>query len=221
MCTVRLKILIMVSFVILSSCSTNTPEIKDSFLQVNIFNDREKKLVYHKLSAFIIPYDGDGFEDLSVIYIINDSEELFWAVSSEDWIKGNKDGDDWIGTNSLTMPELKDFPKGEYRIVLEDLGGESVERTAFLTYRDTDKSSVTFPYISTDENNLYIQGINKGASLWIYDNDNYMDSLFININGINREQLFPESEQNTRYCYIYYFDTDLNTGIITGPFFSF
>jgi hypothetical protein len=213
-----LKLLLFILFC--NNCSTNVPEIKDSYIQVNLFKDRENNLVYQKLSVFIIPFDGDGFEDLSVIYILNDGMELFWAVTSGQWVYGKNREDEWIGTNSIVMPELSDFPMGEYRIILEDLSGESIERSVYLNYKETNKDNYIFPYSYTDEENIYVQSIINGSEIWIYENDSFIDSINMDINGINKKNIFPEGMEFNRKYYIYIFDSELNMGIISGPFFK-
>lgn len=215
-----IAVFIFLSFIL--NCSTNTPEIKDSFVQVNLFEDRESNMVYQKLSVFIIPFDGDGFEDLSIFYIINDNLELFWAVTSEEWISGNKNGNKWVGTNSLIMPDLKDFPQGEFRIVLEDLSGESVEKPVYLSYRETDKNTYSFPYIiDTDDDRIYIKSPVAETMVWLYENGAYINNLSIENNIINKRNIFPETDSFNRSFYIYYFEQEFNIGIITGPYFNF
>lgn len=216
--TKKLKLLNILIILVLCNCSTNPPEIKDSFVQINIFNDRENNLIYQKMSVFITPFDGDGFEDLNVFYIINDSDELFWAVTSEEWLTGNKNGNKWIGTNSLVMSELDNFPKGEYRIILEDLSGDSVERSVYITYMETDKYN--FPYTFTDENNLYIQGTENNITLWVYENDSFKNSMEMIDESIDKKLIFPEAAEFNFSYFIYYFDQELNTGIIYGPHFD-
>ncbi len=214
-------IYLLTALILFLSCSTNTPEIKDSFIQINIFKDRELNLIYQKLSIFIVPYDGDGFEDLSTLYIIHDELELFWALTSEQWEQGEEKGNTWIGSNSIIMPELKDFPKGGYRIVLEDLSGESIEHTIYLSYPEVDKDNYTFPSSYTDEDKIYITSTFKSPRIWIYDNNNYMNTFIVEESGLNKNIISSAvSDSNIKY-YIYSYDTEIRIGIIAGPFFDF
>ena len=218
---IKNKLILLITVLILFlNCSTNTPEIKDSFIQINIFNDKESNLIYQKLSIFIVPYDGDGFEDLSILYIIHDELELFWAITSEQWETGEEKGNTWIGSNSIIMPELKDFPKGEYRLILEDLSGDSIEHAIYLSYPEVDKDNYIFPYPYTDEDKIYITGISKSPRIWIYDNNGYVNTFIVEESGLNKNIISSAANNADIKYYIYSYDTEIRMGTIAGPFFN-
>jgi hypothetical protein len=214
-------IIILSCFILFINCSTNVPEIKDSFIQINLFKDRESGNIYQKLSVFIIPYDGDGLEDLSILYIIHDESELFWALTSEQWENGEDKGNKWIGTNSIIMPELKDFPKGEYRLVLEDLSGESIEKSIYISYPEVDKNNYNFPSPYTDENKIFINSEYPSPRIWVYERDNYLNTFIVEKSGLNKDTISSSLNEVDIKYYIYLNDTDLNIGIIAGPYFDF
>ncbi len=214
-------IIILSCFILFINCSTNVPEIKDSFIQINLFKDRESGNIYQKLSVFIIPYDGDGLEDLSILYIIHDESELFWALTSEQWENGEDKGNKWIGTNSIIMPELKDFPKGGYRLVLEDLSGESIEKSIYISYPEVDKNNYNFPSPYTDENKIFINSEYPSPRIWVYERDNYLNTFIVEKSGLNKDNISSSLNEVDIKYYIYLNDTDLNIGIIAGPYFDF
>ncbi|GAH50406.1 unnamed protein product [marine sediment metagenome] len=110
-------------------CTGKPPEIMRVFRQINLINDREQNIIYQSLSLFVQASDPDGFEDIEEIYIINDSEELFWRIDSESWIKTDSGDEIWIGSNSICMPDGSPLLKGEYRILLQDIGGDTAEQS--------------------------------------------------------------------------------------------
>lgn len=221
MSTLKKYFIFLFTFIVFINCSTNVPEIKDSFVQINLFKDRESGHIYQKLSVFIIPFDGDGMDDLSILYIIHDETELFWALTSEEWENGEDKGNKWIGTNSIIMPELKDFPKGEYRLVLEDLSGESIEKSIYISYPEVDKNNYNFPSPYTDENKIFINSEYQGPRIWIYDSNNYLSTFIVEASGINKDNISSSLNETDIHYYIYLYDTDINIGIITGPYFDF
>jgi len=78
-------------------------------------------------SFFIIPHDDDGLENLDELYLFHDRDQLRWQIKSNEWISYTREGRNWIGTRSITVRE-GGLPRGVYRAVLINKGGESTER---------------------------------------------------------------------------------------------
>lgn len=110
----------------LTFCSRAKPDITYGFLQLVLY--KEDSGVKEYLSFFIIPHDEDGIENLDKLYLYNDSEQLRWEFTSEDWITHQDDYRLWIGSRSITVEEGT-LPRGVYRAVLVNKGGESAERS--------------------------------------------------------------------------------------------
>ncbi len=117
----------LVCCVALASCSQAEPRI----IAVSL------KLVYRqvgsatveRLSCFVFAEDDDGEADLEELRLVNDRSQLFWKLTSSDWISVVKTGQTWFGSHAISMPEGMKFPRGAYRIVLLDKGGERNERS--------------------------------------------------------------------------------------------
>ena len=128
------------------SCSRAEPRIVYGFIE----------LVYYpgstgpeeRYSFFILPEDDDGVENLSELYLYHDREGLRWLITSEDWIAYEEAGRIWIGSRSIAMPDGFSLPRGQYRAVLVNKGGESTERS--FTYDGPEISPYPFPGLSVE-----------------------------------------------------------------------
>jgi len=108
------------------SCTRSAPEIKYGYIQLILYQGKDAPQEY--FSFFILPEDEDGIENLSELYLYHDREQLRWHIKSDEWQRFTQDGKDWIGTRSFTVRE-GELPRGLFRAVLVNKGGESVERS--------------------------------------------------------------------------------------------
>ena len=124
-------------FALAVSCSKTKPEVTFGFIQLVLYQgDTEPKENY---SFFIIPEDDDGIENLEELYLYHDREQLRWRIKSDEWISFTQDEKTWIGTRSITVREGS-LPRGVYRAVLINKGGEKGERS--FTY----DGAVRYPF---------------------------------------------------------------------------
>jgi hypothetical protein len=122
---------------LLISCTKGEPTISYGFLKLVLYQGDDEVLEY--FSFFILPDDEDGIENLDEIYLYHDREQLRWRIKSDEWLRYTQDGNDWIGTRSIAMPEGS-LPRGVYRAVLVNKGGESTQRN--FTY----DGNVRYPF---------------------------------------------------------------------------
>ena len=123
------KICVLISILVLAfslSCSRSKPDITFGFLQLVLYQGDAE--VQEHFSFFIIPHDEDGIDNLDKLYLYNDKEQLRWLINNDEWITYQDDYRLWIGTRSISMPE-GELPRGVYRAVLFNKGGESTERS--------------------------------------------------------------------------------------------
>jgi len=109
------------------SCSRTEPRI--AFGHISLVYYQEADGPRERFSFFIIPEDDDGVENLSDLFLYHDREQLRWHLGSDDWIRYDRDGRTWIGTRSIAIPPGETMPRGQYRAVLINLGGERSERS--------------------------------------------------------------------------------------------
>jgi hypothetical protein len=151
------------------SCDYHAPVIGEVQYRLNVTNDLKNQKVYQKLSVFISAQDQDGSDDIIKLYIIHDQTEVYWTLESDDWQKTKEASRPLIGTNALVMPNLDNFPGGEYRILLEDLSGTTTEKSFYL-YTNQDnfvKDKNAFPTGYEKGQKLYIQSKYEKVSIWL------------------------------------------------------
>ena len=125
--TVRKTFLPFSLFLFLAfSCSRSEPVISFGFIELVYYQDEEKPL--ERFSFFIIPEDDEGIENLEELYLYHDREQLRWHITCDDWISYVHEGTTWIGTRSIAIDKDERLPRGQFRAVLVNKGGEKSER---------------------------------------------------------------------------------------------
>jgi hypothetical protein len=133
------------------------------------------KLVYYqgqsrpeeRFSFFVIAEDDDGLENLDELYVYHDKEGLRWLLSDQDWIMYEEDGKTWIGSRAIAMPGDESLPRGQYRAVLVNKGGERTERT--FSFDAPVGARFPFPSLSISENRYTIESRYPAHFLVGYD----------------------------------------------------
>ena len=208
---------------LLFSCTGQPPEIARVFWQLNIVEDREQDITYQSLSVFLKPNDPDGFDDIEDLHLIHDEQELFWRLDGESWAQSGSEGDIWIGSNALKMPDGASFPAGEYRILLRDIGGDSAEQTISLRSIPTKQAQEYLPEVAVDEATIRISGKASPYEIWIYDAaGRYLSSLpvsdgMLRLDGVASSQ--PELSAGFNFK-VYGFVDNRNLGVLSGPYYS-
>jgi len=212
----------VVTLALLFSCTGQPPEIARVFWQLNIVEDREQSFSYQSLSLFLKPNDPDGFDDIEDVHLINDEQELFWRLDGESWAQSGSEGEIWIGSNALKMPDGASFPAGEYRILLRDVGGESAEQTIRLRSISTKQAEEYLPEVTIEEQTIRISGKASPYELWICDAaGRYLSSLpvsdgFLRLDSIASSQ--PELQAGFVFK-VYGFVDNRNLGVLSGPYY--
>ena len=173
------------------SCSNTKPEIEYGFIQLVQYESDTRPQEYY--SFFILAKDEDGFENLEEFYIYHDREQLRWHIKSDDWISYKEDEKNWIGTRSIAVNDGS-LPRGTYRAVLINKGGEKGERS-FIYDGDI---RYPFPQISVTDGRYTISSEWPVNRLICYDREgNY--SATINLTSLtgNISQLNIPSDART------------------------
>jgi hypothetical protein len=117
---------VILTAVLSVSCTKSAPKINYGYIQLVLYQGIDGPQEHY--SFFIMPEDEDGIENLDEIYLYHDREQLRWNIKSDEWQKYTQDGKDWIGTRSFAVKEGS-LPRGLFRAVLINKGGESIERS--------------------------------------------------------------------------------------------
>jgi hypothetical protein len=169
----KLPRLLLIPFFILSmivltgffSCSRAEPEILYGFIDLVYYMGRDK--TEERFSFFILPEDDDGVDNLSELYLYNDREGLRWLFTSDDWIRYEEDGKIWIGSRNIAMVGDASLPRGQYRAVLVNKGGESKERK--FTYDGPENPPYPFPSFSVSDGLYRIDSLYPVNRIMCYD----------------------------------------------------
>jgi hypothetical protein len=102
-----------------------------------------------RFSFFIIPNDEDGIENLDELYLYHDREQLRWLFKSDDWVSFTQDGRTWIGSRSVAAAGDGSLPRGQYRAVLINKGGEKSER--LFSFDAPESPRFPFPSLEINE----------------------------------------------------------------------
>jgi len=122
----RITVTLLLLAILLAACSKSEPVITFGFIELIYYQDAEKPM--ERFSFFIIPEDEDGIENLEELFLYHDRAQLRWHITSEDWVSYEHEGKTWIGTRSIAIGEDERLPRGQFRAVLVNKGGEQSER---------------------------------------------------------------------------------------------
>ncbi|GHV77976.1 hypothetical protein AGMMS49942_27970 [Spirochaetia bacterium] len=148
------------------SCSRAEPSIAFGTLRLVYFqgvNGPEERF-----SFFVLPEDEDGIEDLADLYLYHDREGLCWHLTSEDWVVFESEGKTWIGSRNIVMIEDGPLPRGQFRAVLFDKGGEKAER--LFSFDAPRKAPHSFPFLRINDGRYTIESAYPEHYFICYDN---------------------------------------------------
>lgn len=158
------------------SCSRSEPEISFGFIELVYYQGSDRP--HERFSFFIIPEDEDGVENLADLYLYHDREQLRWHVSSDDWISYTYEGKVWIGTRSIAIAENESLPRGQFRAVLVNKGGEKSERN--FSFDAPGEPRFAFPSLKVNDNRYTITSAYPANHLVCYDEQgNYVSTVTI------------------------------------------
>ena len=161
--TIPVLIILAVSLAV--SCSRSEPKIAFGFIELVYYQDNNKP--QERFSFFIIPEDEDGIENLGDLYLYHDREQLRWHIKSEDWVSYTQDGKTWIGTRSIAIGEDEILPRGQYRAVLVNKGGEKSERN--FSFDAPEEPRFPFPVLEISNGQYTVTSRYPSNRLVCYD----------------------------------------------------
>jgi hypothetical protein len=167
-------------FPLLFSCSRTEPKISYGFIALTYYQGASKP--EERFSFFIIPEDDDGIENLDELYLYHDREQLRWLIKSDDWISYSQDGKTWIGSRSIAIEGDEILPRGQYRAVLVNKGGERSER--IFTFDAPEEPRFPFPALEISGGRYTVDSSYPENRLVCYDEQgNYISA--VNLAGLS------------------------------------
>jgi hypothetical protein len=164
--------------IVMASCTGEPPVISRVYGRVLYELDPATGAAAETLGVFIVASDPDGVENLGAFYVINDDAELFWKVASGSWLSATAEGESWIGSTSLSMPEGAPLPAGQYRVVLQSLGGDTVEDTLSVPERARSALTAQYPTAAVADGAITVSNAPMDCELWTYTKDGRYISSF-------------------------------------------
>jgi hypothetical protein len=155
---------------ILPSCSRSEPKIAYGFISLTYYQGLERP--EERFSFFIIPDDDDGIENLADLYLYHDREQLRWHIQSEDWVTYEQDGQTWIGTRGIAMTGDETLPRGQFRAVLVNQGGERSER--LFSFDAPAEPRFPFPFIALADGRYRVDSNYPSNRFICYDDQGNM-----------------------------------------------
>ena len=192
------------------SCSRSEPRIPFGFIELVYYPGETIPL--ERFSFFVIAEDDDGMDNLGELRLYNDRQGLEWIISSEDWVHYEEEGKHWIGSRSVAMFEDKVLPRGQYRAVLFNKGGEKTERA--FTFDAPEEPRFSFPSLRIENGYYRIVSMYPVNSFIVYDQQG----------NVIRTVIVPYAEgsvsnlglpNNARFLSLWAQDEDFRTSAMT------
>ena len=157
--------LVLTAVVFFISCSRTEPRIPFGFIELVYYpvDGRPQE----RFSFFVIAEDDDGFENLSELRLVNDREGLEWILDLEDWVHYEESGSHWIGSRSIAMVEGVTLPRGLYRAVLINKGGDKTEYRISFDVPETPR--FPFPTLNIIDGRYRIDSMYPENFFIVYD----------------------------------------------------
>ena len=221
------KVLLVAAAVllVLAGCAGKPPSIARVFARAIYVHDTASNTSSETLGVFLVANDPDGVENLSAFYVINDDAQLFWKVESGAWASSTAEGENWIGSATLFMPAGASLPSGQYRVVLQHSGGETVEQSVTIPQRSVGAADAKYPATSVSGGIIKVSGPYAGFEVWTYSTDGRFVAAFpaggksppLEIKDI----LGSSPALTVGFSYrVFAWDEKAGYGVLSGPFSS-
>jgi hypothetical protein len=210
---------------IFAGCAGKPPVISRVYARAIYVREAGSGAAYETLGIFLVASDADGLENLSAFYVINDDAELFWKVESGAWATSTAEGESWIGSASLSMPGSARLPAGRYRVVLQDVGGSTVEDSVTIPERTVGAAEATYPSSSVTGGIIKVSGPYASYEVWIYGTDGKFAAAFpaggkspaLELNTVTGTM--PSLAAGFTYR-VFAWDEKAGYGVLSGPYAS-
>lgn len=207
---------------LLAACEISAPETHDLYWQRVMFEDLELSRTYETLTLFARVWDADGIEDLDALFVMHDRAQLFWRLSAEDWVVDRSEsGVPWIGSTALTMPEGEALPAGVYRVIVQDIAGQTAE----LRFQVTESANAAARRLAAAidativDEELTVTGPFAEYELWIYRSVGTRLAAAPFVDHIDVQAVLPAGVSDTEMLlYVFAAPKDDAICYLSGPY---
>jgi hypothetical protein len=202
--------MLLVIFYCASSCSRTEPKITFGFIVLVYYQEKERQT--ERFSFFILPEDDNGLENLDELLLYHDREQLRWQLKSNDWITYTQDEKTWIGSRSIAIEGDEPLPRGQYRAVLVNKGGEKSERN--FSFDAPEEPRFPFPTIEINEGRYMVNSSYPSNRLVCYDERGGYSSI-VNLNTLSGAVSSLDLSSNVRTVALWAEDAQYFTSAFT------
>ena len=206
---------------LLAACEVAAPEAHELFWKRVVFADLRQGRTYETLTLFARVSDADGLDDLDALYVMNDEAQLFWRLTPEVWVVDRSDSGTWIGSTALAMPSDEPLPAGVYRVIVQDIAGQTAERS-FRIAGGTGPEALRQAEameVAIDANELAVTGPFASYEVWLYGSAGSRVAAAAFAERIDLESALPEGMlADELLLYVYAEPPDDGSGYLTGPY---
>ena len=144
-----------------------------------------------------------------------------WRISSDLWVSYTDSGNRWIGFNGLTAPGNGLFSEGNYRVLVIDAGGESVEEDLYIKNNIPGAEEMVYPEINFDANTISVTSPYRQFVLWFYDLEgNLIEQSGELPMGSYRWDAISKDINSRALTFTLYTESENGSwGIVSGPYF--
>ncbi|MDR1176947.1 MAG: hypothetical protein LBK83_15920 [Treponema sp.] len=210
-------------FLLLCACSRTEPAISYGFIQLVYYQGETESgsstgaagrsiPPEERYSFFVIPDAEDGIDDIEEMYFYHDKQELRWHIGREDWIIHEYEETTWIGTRAIAMPGNETLPRGQFRAVIINRGGEKSER--LFTFDAPAGNLHPFPFLEISDGSWRIDSAYQKNRFICYD----IEGSFIKVQELeDRDGLVSELNlpQEVRTVALWAEDPEYSTSALT------
>ncbi|MDD9987335.1 MAG: hypothetical protein OXQ31_13750 [Spirochaetaceae bacterium] len=206
---------------LLAACEVAAPEAHELFWKRVMFADLRQGRTYETLTLFARVSDADGLDDLDALYVMNDDAQLFWRLTPEVWVVDRSDSGTWIGSTALAMPSDEPLPAGVYRVIVQDIAGQTAEESFRVTGSTGPEARWHAEAIDVaiDANELTVTGPFASYEVWLYGSAGTRVAAAAFAERIDLESALPEGTlADELLLYVYAEPPDDGSGYLSGPY---
>ena len=212
---------ILAPLCLLAACEVAAPEAHELFWKRVVFEDLRVGRTYETLTLFARVSDADGLQDLDALYVMNDDAQLFWRLTPQDWVIDRSDSDLWIGSTALAMPEDEPLPAGVYRVIVQDIAGQTAEIRFQIagSTRPAARQQAEAIDVTIDADELAVTGPFASYEVWLYGSAGSRVAAAAFAGRIDLESLLADDiRADEVLVYVYAAPSDDPSGYLSGPY---
>jgi hypothetical protein len=202
---------LLVSLLLLVSCTHAPPQVVQVFDQVNRVYDPAEGVWTERLSIFVQASSTDGTKVFDRLHLIHDGQGYVVSLNRSQWTSATPPGEFWVGVNNIEFPG--GVPTGEWRALLVTRSGQKVE-SSFVVPPEPGAPRSQVPRVQA-----LAQPLHYSVSGWV---DSYLvwardprGTVLSRVKTFGPDFEVPSGAASVE---LYSYDNAQGQGLIAGPF---